>query len=164
MQEGNTPQSQPVVINTDESQPFLVNGLSPIAADSNHNDPELGVQNTVINLNNKNVRFTIWCIIYIIWTTLSSQDASTWLVFYQTHTNYDSDTDTDKQLQQWRLFASFNGILWWAAAIILCNLYCECCTGNWLRISAVLFVVGGIMAAVTLGIRMYCNICSICRL
>ena len=165
--EGSTPQSAPIVEQQAQnpvvvipvanprdnaSAPFLINEENEeIDIDSNHNDPQLSKQITVINLDNKNVRITIWCIIYIIFTTVSIQISSSQLVYYTTDTDYDSDTDTDKEERLYSLYQSTNSILWWAAVIILCNLYCKCCNCKCMPCSACLFVTGGVLLVVTMG-------------
>ena len=164
MAEGNTPRystdvapkTEPIVVvpipnpSNNESAPFLVNESNEVIMDSNHNDPQLSNQTTVINLNNNNVRITIWCIIYIIYTTLSIQYSSQQLVFlYEDSDDPDSEDET-----MWSLYQSSNNILWWAATIILCTLYCKFCKCQCVKLSAFLFIIGGILMAVTVGFGM----------
>ena len=154
------PKGEPIVVlpiassSGNESAPFLVNESNEMISDGNHNDPQLSSQTTVINLNNNNVRITIWCIIYIIYTTMSMQISSQFII-YDKDKDEDVDADVDIDDTFWSLYQASNSILWWAAVIILCNLYCTCCNCQCFKFSAFLFIVGGILSGVTMGERMF---------
>ena len=84
---------------------------------------------------------------------MSIQISSQWIIYNK---DKDEDTDSDDDTYTfWSLSQSSNSILWWAAVIILCNLYCTCCKFQCFKVSAFLFIVGGILSCVTIGERMF---------
>ena len=120
---------------------------------SNHNDAELSKQRTVINLNNRNVRITLWSMVYMVFTGYTMVMNTGSYILYNGDNNFDTSFD-EEQMRYYSLGISANTVIWWSAAILLCSLYCSCCNCDCKCCSGVLIVIGTVLHFVTLGVGM----------
>ena len=139
----------------DEAEPLMMDrgGLDDW---SPHNDAELAIQRNVLNLNNKTVRITLWCLVYIA-LTVSQLNSNT----YQYYLYQDTDTEQqdhdfiDEGLVWYSLGLSANSIIQIGILILLCSWYCICCKATYNYCIALLLIVGGIMLFVTMIYGLY---------
>eukprot|EP01084_Bolivina_argentea_P181328 313181_1 len=111
--------------NPSDSEPLLL--VTSAIVITNHNDSQLLTQQTVVNLNNPNVRLTIWCIVYMILSGLATQSGTAGYIWF----NDDISTTWNPSIYEdmatyWSLYASANAILFCAAFLFLLTLYCLC--------------------------------------
>jgi len=137
----------------DVNAPFLVNE----PRDANHNDPDLSVQRTTFNLDNRNVRITFWCIVYMIVTTVAIQSGTVQLINWtQDGGMFRTDSQDQKDNETyWSVYTFANAILWWAAAILLCSMYCTCCKRECRPCVVILFCAGAMAQIAAVGDGMY---------
>eukprot|EP01084_Bolivina_argentea_P204785 349777_1 len=150
----------PSINDIDVEQPLLENTDGQI--EGNHNDPELSTQKTVVNLNNWNVRITIWGVIYMVLTTASIQIGTSQQIFWNEDWDsgfWSSKNDYYVNELYWTLFTVGASILWWAAAILLLNLYCVCCNCKCIPVVGGVFIIGGAVqvAVIIDGIYLDCT-------
>ena len=138
-----------------EAEPLIIDGNSNLDEWNRHNDKELLTQRNVLNLNNRHIRLTLWCMVYIVLTTL--QINSNTYNYYYFDDDFGDQDFADKQMEYFSLGISANTIAWWAAVILLFSWYCACCRVNCNYCTAVLFVVGSVMLFATM-IDGMCNI------
>ena len=132
-----------------DAEPFIIDGNRNLDGWSLHNDKELSIQRNVLNLNNRHVRLTLWCMVYMVLTTLQ-MNSNTYNYYY--YERFDQD-NADKPLRYFSLGISANTIAWWAVVILLCSWYCACCKALQLYCNyctAFLFVVGSVMLFATM--------------
>eukprot|EP00483_Globobulimina_turgida_P006744 UN06755 len=138
--------------NQQDIEPLLVD--DPIEYDewSRHNDTELSYTKTVLNLDNRYVRLTLWCLVYIVLTTTQVANNMYEYIFYD-NVNEDwwwTANAVDDEKEYYSLGISTNSILSLAVCIFLCSLYCACCKVNCTYCTAGLFIVGSVMSFATM--------------
>eukprot|EP01084_Bolivina_argentea_P076864 139344_1 len=142
----------------DELQ-IAVKPLLPNSGCGGNNDAELAISRTVLNLNNKNVRITLWSLIYIVLTTGSISNyiyGGLYWNYYRQMANWEDFIGNNKQY--YSLGIATNNILLWSVALLLSSLYCGCCRINCNICCGILFFIGSIMQCATIidGIGSFC--------
>eukprot|EP01084_Bolivina_argentea_P005313 10046_1 len=140
--EGLKPEDvEPLIINSNELREW-----------NPHKDTELLNQKTVLNLDNRHVRLTLWSIVYIILT--STQMANNLYEYLRWEKKNEdwwwTNTEKDDEMTFYSLAMSANSILGWAVVILLCSWYCICCKTNCNNCTACLFIIGSIMQFATM--------------
>eukprot|EP01084_Bolivina_argentea_P160488 279464_1 len=130
-------------------------------------DSHLSNQQTVINLCNNKVRLTIWCMIYLIYAGIRAANGAAEHIYWSHAPETDPDSSwnvltphADAHVEYYSYLISSYILLWCAAAIWLCNLYCSFSRIESIDyLCALLFVVGVIInvVAAVKGVDTYCG-------
>ena len=131
--------------------------LAPDASSSNDNKDDLLKQRTTLNINNRNVRLTLWSMIYIVITTTVIIDASFFHIHYS-HDIDDADSSVHDRVNYYNWLISSTNVIHFGGLLFLAILLFPCCVcareliGK--AINASLFVIGGFLpiAPLTTGI------------
>ena len=122
---------------------------------SRHNDAELATQRNVLNLNDKTVRITLWCLVYIALTLLQINSNTYQYYFYQDVELFADEDSIDEQLVWYLLGLSANSMIQLGVLVLLCSWYCICCRANCNYCTALSLIVGGVMLFATMIYGLY---------
>eukprot|EP01084_Bolivina_argentea_P313155 542274_1 len=132
--------------NADEQQPLSVKG---------HKSSE---KQNIFILKSFKIRITIWCIIYLIFTTASVLNGAINYILYDKDLSFNPEAKQNETY--WVMFTISNSILWCTVIIFLFYWYSTICNCQLVhKFVAVLFIIGSITQCVTLylGIRANCD-------
>eukprot|EP01084_Bolivina_argentea_P253279 425385_1 len=135
---------------------------------ASQNDGDLAQQESVVNINNRNVRLTLWCMVIFILATEGWRSAVQSLTYHKEDSLANVATPTYEQLEVQEdnetrsgLSIAAYSILWIASTVFLSGLYVPACNhGDTMdKISAVLLVIGGglLFAVLATGIDLNCD-------
>eukprot|EP01083_Nonionella_stella_P045905 123001_1 len=135
---------------------------------ASQNDGDLAQQESVVNINNRNVRLTLWCMVIFIIATSSWRSAVQSLTQWSDDYLSNNTAPTAVELEQQEDNETYYGlrvaaysILWIASTVFLSGLYVPFCNHGDImdKISAVLLVIGGglLLGPLITGIEMWCE-------
>eukprot|EP01084_Bolivina_argentea_P093985 168984_1 len=134
-----------------EVEPLMMEETPKLNEWSPHNDAELAHQKKVLNLDNRHVRLTLWCLVYVVVTVAQyANNMYNYILYNNMYEERWTANEIDDELEYYSLGISTNSILWLTAGIFLCSLYCACCKMNCNTCTAILFIVGSILSFATM--------------